>query len=401
MKILILSHIFPPAIDGGSKSIWKLGEYLKKEGHSILALSSNCYSTDDFVTPSSKTISPTPKTQEISDIPIIRLPVYKRLRKPLKVLKLLLPKTSTLAQRLSLLQKGPIFKIVPYLKILPKIKAFKPDLIIAGPLPTNILNYALTLKKISNSKLLISPCFHPKDPDFQHPIIFKLLNKSDYLLSFTQYEKEQLSKRGVNPKKIVITPLGVDPDFILPKDKIKYPVSPNILFIANFSAHKRTETLIDAFQKLSPKYPNLTLTLLGQKTLYWPKIQDKLDSLPLKTRQLIKITFSPSIKAIKDSIDSSTLLCLPSIHESFGMVLVESLARGKTILTTDRPQTKQVAKDLSGHTFKADDLSDLTQKLDSLLANPSLLKESALLGHSTVKSHYTWDRIVKGILISL
>jgi len=401
MKILILSHIFPPAIDGGSKGIWKLGEYLQKEGHQILALTSNCFSTDDFVTPNSKTIKNTPQSNTINHIPLIRLPVYKNLRKPLKALKLLLPQTTTLSQKLSLLQKGPFFKVLPFLKILPKVRTFKPDLIIAGPLPTNILNYALALKKITSSKLLISPCFHPEDPDFQHPLIFKLLSKADYLLSFTNYEKKQLSNRGVDPKKIIITPLGIDPDFILPKDKIKYPLNPNLLFIANFSAHKRAELLIEALEKLLPKYPHLTLTFLGQKTLYWPNIQNKLNSLPKDTLDHIKIHFSPTQKEIKKYIDSSTLLCLPSIHESFGMVLIESIARGKTILTTDKAQTQENAKNIHGHTFKSDDINDLVSKLDSLLSNPKLLKSSALLGHSTIKSNYTWDRIVKRILESI
>ena len=49
MKILLLSHIFPPAIDGGSKVIYKLGQYFESQQHQTLYISSNCTSTDDFV----------------------------------------------------------------------------------------------------------------------------------------------------------------------------------------------------------------------------------------------------------------------------------------------------------------------------------------------------------------
>jgi hypothetical protein len=49
MKVLLISHIFPPAVDGGSKVVYKLGQYLKSQNHQILYLSSNCSSTDDFV----------------------------------------------------------------------------------------------------------------------------------------------------------------------------------------------------------------------------------------------------------------------------------------------------------------------------------------------------------------
>ena len=47
-KVLLLSHIFPPAIDGGSRVIYKLGQQFKAKGYDTLYLSSNCFSTDDF-----------------------------------------------------------------------------------------------------------------------------------------------------------------------------------------------------------------------------------------------------------------------------------------------------------------------------------------------------------------
>jgi len=401
VKILLLSHIFPPAIDGGSRVIWKIGEYLQKEGHQVKALTTNCFSTDDFVTPTSIIIPKSPKTNSVNHIPMTRLPVYKRLRKPLKALKILFPKNSKVFNFLSLLQKGPIYKLLPLRKALLKIQDFKPDLIIAGPLPTTIILYAKLIKRICHCQLLISPCFHPKDPDFQNPLLFPLLNQADYLFTFTKFEKDQLQKHLVNKPKIFVSPLGVDPNFILDPKKVTYPKNPNILFIANFSAHKRTELLIKAFQKLLLKHPHLTLTLLGQKTLYWPQIQKKLDKLPKNTCSKIKIFFSPSHSQIKKSIDSSTLLCLPSIHESFGLVLVESLARGKTVLTTDTPQTQEVATLLSAHTFKTDNLNDLVNKLDTLLSTPSKLKSSAQKGQATVINSLTWDRIVHQLLISI
>jgi hypothetical protein len=38
-KILCISHIFPPSIDGGSRVIYKLGQYFEKQGNQVLYLS--------------------------------------------------------------------------------------------------------------------------------------------------------------------------------------------------------------------------------------------------------------------------------------------------------------------------------------------------------------------------
>ena len=96
MKILLISHIFPPAIDGGSKVIYKLGQYLESQKHNCLYLSSDCSSTDDFVK------SKFSKSKELNSSQI-KLPTYHHLRKPLKLINLFLNK-----DLLRILQKGPI-----------------------------------------------------------------------------------------------------------------------------------------------------------------------------------------------------------------------------------------------------------------------------------------------------
>lgn len=369
MNILLLTHIYPPAVDGGSKLIAKIGQYLESQGHQTLVVSSNCYSSDDF--------SHTYQSNLKSSPSIIRLPVVTLFHRPLKLLSRLFP-------NLRILSKGPIFFYISLRKIL----AFKPELIIAGPLPTTIILYASFLAKLLGAKLLIIPCYHPSDPDFQNSFIKKSLSAADYIVTFTHTEKKLL--RRFSSAKIVVNPLGVDPEFILNSSKITFPKDPNILFIANFAAHKRFELLLDAFYQLHQIYPRLTLTALGQKTLYWPKIQTKLDSLPIK----VKFIFNPTQKEIQQSIDRSTLLCLPSIQESFGLVFIESLARGKPVLGANTPQTTEVIKLIHGGlTFETDQLPDLIAKIKLFIDHPLETQKIGLTGYHYVKSHLTWAKI--------
>jgi glycosyltransferase involved in cell wall biosynthesis len=211
-------------------------------------------------------------------------------------------------------------------------------------------------------------------------------------MALTKTEKKLLARLSL--AKIFVNPLGVDTDFLIKESKIAFPKNPNILFIANFSAHKRFELLLDAFIKLHQNYPTLTFTALGQKTLYWPKIQTKIDSLPVK----INIIFNPTPQEIKQSIDNSTLLCLPSVHESFGLVFIESLARGKPGIGADTPQTAEVIKTIQGGlTFKTDNLSDLISQIKFLIDNPKKAQQLGLDGYRYVKNHLTWDRIGKSL----
>jgi glycosyltransferase involved in cell wall biosynthesis len=380
MKILIITHIYPPAVDGGSKIVAKIGDYFATNGHQTMVLTSDCQTTDDFINPQS-----TPITGHSQNV--FALPVYKTFRRPLKLFNILLNSSFV-----RILQKGPIFKILPFIKTFFIISHFRPDLIIAGPLPTTIIFYAGFFKKLTSAKLLTVACFHPADADFQNPAIKKALSSSDFVNVFTPTEKTLIDQfyRG----NVIIQPPGVDADFLIDSDKITFPKNPNILFIANFSAHKRTELLLQAYSRLLSTHPGLTLTLLGQKTLYWPAIQDQIRTLHLHPQ----IIFNPSRLQIKQAIDNSTLLCLPSVHESFGLVLAESLARGKPVIGADTPQTSEVIQLLGGGlTFKTDNLSDLVKNLEKLIDHPVLASRLGHTGYLYVKNHLTWDKIGKSL----
>ncbi len=387
MKILILSHIFHPATDGGSKILYQLSQKLKTN-HQILVVTSNCKSTDDFINPKSATL-------ETSSRNIIRLPVYKRLRRPLKLINLILK-----SSHLSILQKGPVFKIIPSLKTLFIIKNFKPDLIISGPFPTAINLYALLLKNIFHTKLLTAPCFHHQDPLFQNNSLTRVLQKSDLIWALTNFEKKYFkTKLSIHSQKILPIGAGINTPFLVNPKNISFPLIPNILFIGSFSAHKNIILLIDAFTLLfqnSPSPKNCHLTLAGQKTLYYPTIKKHLKNIPQKVRQRIHFVINFKSHQLKQLIDQSTVLVLPSREESFGLVLVETWARGKPVIVNHIPTLKElVNKTNGGLTFRHNSSKNLYFILQKLLDNHQLQKDLGLNGFNYVSNHLTWDKISK------
>ncbi|MDD4937812.1 MAG: glycosyltransferase family 4 protein [Candidatus Shapirobacteria bacterium] len=397
MKILAISHIFPPAIDGGSKVVYKLGQYFESQKHQVLYLSSNCFSTDDFV--NSKSI----KTDS-SYKNFIKLPVYNYLRRPLKFLNFFLPQKSYLYELSKVFQKGPIFKLIPFIKTIIKITKFKPDLIIAGPLPTTIILYARFLKNLTRSKLLINASFHQTDLDFFQLPLIKTLQKTDFLWTLTQYETNFFIKKfNINPQKIILAGNGVDPEFIIKKNKIKKSTnhdSPStILFIGNLSFHKRVDLLIKSFSSLISK--NLInqftnkLIIVGQKTLFYPQLKKLYDSLDPQIKNKIKFKFNIiTQKQLIKTIDDCQFLVLPSIQESFGLVLIEAWARSKPVITTNIPPLQElVTKSKGGLTFKIDDSVDLQKQIQKLLNNSKLCNKLGQNGLDYVKNNYTWKKV--------
>jgi len=389
MKVLLLSHIFPPAIDGGSKVIYKLGQYLESQNHQTLYLSSDCSSTDDFV---KKSFS---KSKTLTNQ--IKLPTYHHLRRPLKFLNLFLNQ-----DLLRVFQKGPIFKIIPFLKSIRQILKFKPDLIIAGPLPTTIVLYASFLKKITNSKLLINASFHSTDKDFQQKPLINTLKKADYLWTLTQSETDYfINNFNIDHQKIILAGNGVDVKFLLNKKEIlPRPVKGgvrgrfNILFIGSLAAHKRVDLLIKSFSTIYNLRSNISLTIAGQKTLYYPQIENLVKSLKPETKTKIKFIFDFKSKDLAKIIDSCSVLILPSVQESFGLVVIEAWARQKPVICADIPALKElVNKSNGGLLFKVDNQNDLTKQIQFIFDNPQKAQQMGQNGYNYVKNNYTWKKV--------
>lgn len=430
-RILLISHIFPPAIDGGSRVIYKLGQYLESQNHQTLYLSSDCSSTDDFTKSSFK------KSRIMNHESKIYLSVYHHLRRPLRLLEIILNRIlfinheSYILNLVRVFQKGPIFKIIPFVKATIKIVKFKPDLIIAGPLPTTTILYANFLKKVINlkgfrpflrentglsgrgfCKLLINASFHPTDPDFHQKPLIKTLQSADYLWTLTQSETDYFIKNFyINPQKIILAGNGIDPNFLIKKIKNKKSPSrsfihessylnheSNILFIGSFSAHKGIDLLINSFSTIYDLQPNISLTIAGQKTLFYPKIKNLIKKQPKSVQSKIKFVFNFPQNQLKKLIDQSTVLVLPSHQESFGLVLIEAWARGKPVITSNIPSLSEIVKKTNGGLiFDINKPSDLTVKINQIISNPSLSHQLGQNGFNYVKNNYTWSKVGKNI----
>lgn len=354
-RVLIFTHILPPAIDGGSQILYKIGKELETRGVEVDWLTSDCWSSDDFV--------------ERQDDPIDgrnRLKINWLLARVLRKLGRLLP-VGLGRDWCLMMGKGPIFQKL-------RIPNKKYDWVVAGPLPTTIAWYARLVANKTGAKLALIPCFHENDKDFWRAPLISILKASDLVGSLTDYENKLLKKIGCQMVRTI--GVGVDKKLIIENKKIKYPNKLKVLFLGNFAAHKRIELLMKACKKLG-----CDLTLAGRKTLYsqnlifepWVKVIDG----GYDQKQLVKM------------LDSCSVLVLPSVHESFGIVLVEAWSRGKPVVATNLPTMSEIINKCGGGlVFKKDNLEDLIEKIK--MANEKMGR----LGLNEVKNCYTWDKVV-------
>lgn len=355
-RLLLATHIYPPAVDGGSTVIYKLGEYFKKNNHQIMVLTSDGSSTDDF----------THRYHHLrqSNKDIFRLPVYTFFHRPLKLIS-------------RILSKGPIFKIIPFLLFLKSYFTFRPDFIIAGPMPTTIILYARVLRFFTGAKLIISPAFHPTDPDFSSPLLINTLKSADYVWTLTDFETDYFVRNFAIPHSKLIN-LGGGIDASLLADTFNPQKPKTLLFIGSFAKHKNLETLFKAFALLPKEF---SLTIAGKPTLH-----------PLSIPRRVTVIKNFKSDQLADLLDRSTILISPSTQESFGLVLLEAMARGKPVIAADIPASAEIIKKSgAGLLFKPNNPQDLAAKIIQLYRSPNL--NHFRLNALSYASQHTWDKI--------
>jgi glycosyltransferase involved in cell wall biosynthesis len=393
-RVLVLSHIMPPGVDGGSKILLQLAKVWQNKAKRLRVFTTDAYSTDDFISPNKKKL-PTGKV-EIDTLKVTRLKTNRSLHKffgLLKKISLIKP----IKNFFSLLQTGPIIKLP-----LKQTKQFKPDLILAGVYPTTIPVYAWILSKLTKSKLAFLPCFHPDDLNFYRWPLTPILKQADFIYALTEFEKNfYINQMGIREDKVIVfTPWVSEGIKLSPQDKIELSEVPTLVFLGVQAAHKRIEMLIDAFEQLKqsdePLLKKLKLIIAGKETLYTPKIKEKLDQLPEEIKENIELVGEFANEQEKELLDQAWLTVNPSEHESLGLVFLESWARKKPVIAAKlKPLTHLIEPGKTGYLFEKDNPDDLTDKIKQAVKDKQKIINMGEKGYQKVIEEFSKDAVFK------
>lgn len=121
-----------------------------------------------------------------------------------------------------------------------------------------------------------------------------------------------------------------------------------ILFVGTVEPRKSQENLLDAFEVLSEKYPDLNLVLIGKKGWKIDNFVNRVKSHPLKDKKLFWL----------ENIDDSTLsffyknaflVAFLSKYEGYGLPIAESLSYGKITIASKNSSMYEVGKNCTDY----------------------------------------------------
>ncbi|MFH1500732.1 MAG: glycosyltransferase family 4 protein [archaeon] len=221
----------------------------------------------------------------------------------------------------------------------------------------------------------------------------RILNEFDRIITITKWEAPFLLALGAKKEKISYVPNGIPKEFFKPK--ISQFNGDSILFFGRIANIKNLETLIKSFKLVSTEYPQLKLKITGPQEQPCTSNLKNLAS-KLKIRNL---RFFPPVYSLRERVDAlrnTDIFVLPSISEAMPQALVEAMAVGKIVISSDNKAGKEIISDKKdGFLFKTGDEKNLSEVILFILAKKNLRRIKEIQKQARIKAEeFRWDILI-------
>lgn len=209
------------------------------------------------------------------------------------------------------------------------------------------------------------------------------------------------AKKKLNHDRIAYLPNGVDchkfSQGIGERFRAKHGIPRDAFVVLNISridAQKNQVALIEAFLHLRQQEPKAMLVLMGPETQpdYAARLRSLVGSLGLTSCVKMLPGLQHGDPDLVDAYAACDVFVLPSLHEPFGIVVLEAWSAGKPVLASRVGGLEALIHQGQTGQF-ADSRSTLAAGLLQLHSDPGLRYKLAEAGHAEARARYDWKRI--------
>ncbi|MDH3900049.1 MAG: glycosyltransferase family 4 protein [Gammaproteobacteria bacterium] len=224
-------------------------------------------------------------------------------------------------------------------------------------------------------------------------------------------ENECRAARAALPgQRVELMPNGVDSKFFAAgngeqfRHRFGIPAARRIILcVSRIDYQKNQLALIDALPSILQRHPDTQLVLVGPVTIedYHKKILQRISSLGLKNHVSIIPGLTVNDPLLRGAYHAADVFCLPSLHEPFGIVVLEAWAAGLPVVAAEVggiPSFTRHGKDVLHAT--PDQPQSLARQLLCILDNPAFAGQLAASGRRRARKEYDW-RVINQRLVAL
>jgi glycosyltransferase involved in cell wall biosynthesis len=197
----------------------------------------------------------------------------------------------------------------------------------------------------------------------------------------SSFSRSTLVSQGISEDKILINPYGVDLELFHPPASPRERRPLRFLFLGLISARKGIPLLLEAWERM--RLRDAELWLVG----------------PVSERERALIPDLPGLKVLgkhphqelPNLLRQCDVLVFPSYCEGFAMVILEALASGMPVITTEATAGPDLIQDgVEGRLIPSGDMDALCAAMTDFASAPDKLESNALAARRCAEK-FSWD----------
>ncbi len=236
-----------------------------------------------------------------------------------------------------------------------------------------------------------------KNLDFLSKHVPRSVRDADAIVAVSEETQKSIAKHfGINASDITVVPNAVDNQFFASSSLEELNLAQQryglpdqfILHVGTIEPRKNIVRLVEAYTQLPAnireRYP---LVLAGKRGWKSDKIFHHIHEALEQGHTILPIGFVAN-KYLPALYKLASLLVFPSIHEGFGLPILEAFAAGTPVVTSNLPPMNQIGKDAAIF-VNPEQPGSIATGIKSLLSNQKLRDRLIKHGRETAK-RYSW-----------
>ena len=210
-------------------------------------------------------------------------------------------------------------------------------------------------------------------------------------------KKDIIREYGYDADKIHVAYNGYNESIHYPDKDEKFLAemgitSPYMFYCGAIDMRKNILSTIDAFMMISKDFPELKLVLAGGECPNNAPIKKRLEEL--KDDRIITMGYI-SDEQKRKLMSGATAFLFPSFYEGFGLPILEAMACGCPVITSDVSSMPEVAGN-AGILINPESTLELAEAMNKVVSSETLRREMIEKGFLQAKK-FSWDKTAEEV----
>jgi glycosyltransferase involved in cell wall biosynthesis len=233
----------------------------------------------------------------------------------------------------------------------------------------------------------------------------RVLDDAAAVLVLSRREQAEVARRHPRTTAVYF-PNGVDPDRFASGDgaafRARHGIAADaevVLCVGRIDPQKDQVLAVRATAALARERPRLRLVLAGHVTheSYSARLAAEIDALGVGGRVTVIPGLAPA--EVNDAYHAADAFVLPSVHEPFGIVILEAWASGLPVVATRVGGVVDLVRDREdGWLVDSGDATGLAAGIRTILDDRAVARTLGEEGRKRARGEFSWDAIARRLV---